>query len=101
MIHERTVAQSDAAEVPAACEFSGMTPSDPGARTKRRDSALAISIIFFAVAVLCLLLGWAEGVRRGTRYLHIPETGNWLIATVILGGLGVLFLLWSRGMKRS
>ncbi|MBA3830829.1 MAG: hypothetical protein H0X34_02835 [Chthoniobacterales bacterium] len=100
-MHRRAVAQSDAAEVAPASEFSGMTPSDPSAAGKRRDSAVAISIIFFAVAVLCLLLGWAEGVRRDTRYLHIPETGNWLIATAILGALGVLFLLWSRAMKRG
>lgn len=57
--------------------------------------------MFFAVAVLCLLLGWANGVRHDTTYLHIPETGSWLIATAVLGGLGLLFLLWSRGMKRE
>ncbi len=78
-----------------------MTPSDPGAREKRRDSALAFSIIFFAMALLCLLLGWAEGVRHDTRYLHIPETGHWLVAMAILGGIGVLFLLWSRGGRRG
>ncbi len=62
---------------------------------------LAFSIMFFAVAVLCLLLGWAEGVRQDTTYLHIPESGGWLIATGILAACGVLLLVWSRGAKRS
>ncbi len=78
-----------------------MTPSNPTPLSKRRDSAVAFSIMFFAVAVLCLLLGWANGVRHDTTYLHIPESGSWLVAAAILGGLGVLFLLWSRGMKRG
>lgn len=78
-----------------------MTPSNPNAQSKRRDSVLAFSIIFFAVALLCFLLGWANGVRHDTAYLHIPETGSWLVASAILGGIGVFFLLWSRGMKRG
>jgi hypothetical protein len=77
-----------------------MTPSDPTAREYRRNSALACSIIFFALALLCLLLGGAEGVRHGTRYLHIPETGSWLVAGAIPGAIGALFLVWARGMKR-
>lgn len=77
-----------------------MTPSDPNIHGRRRESALAFSIIFFAIAVLCFLLGWAQGVRKDTTYLHIPETGSWLLASAIFGGIGVLFLLWSRGRKR-
>ncbi len=78
-----------------------MTPSDQGTPGKRRDSIVAFSIMFFAVAVLCLLLGWAEGVRKDTTYLHIPQSGGWLIATGILMGFGLLLLFWSRGFKRS
>jgi hypothetical protein len=36
---------------------------------------LAFSIMFFAGALLCFLLGWANGVRRDKSFLHIPETG--------------------------
>lgn len=77
-----------------------MTPSDPNIHGRRRESALAFSIIFFAIAVLCFLLGWAQGVRKDTTYLHIPETGSWLLASAIFAGGGALFLLWSRGRKR-
>ena len=77
-----------------------MTPSDPAVRDGRRDTRLACSIIFFALTLLCLLLGWAEGVRHGTRYLHIPETGICLVIAAILGSIGAFFLVWSRGMKR-
>jgi hypothetical protein len=66
-----------------------------------RDSALAFSIIFFAVALLCFLLGLADGVRHDRTYLHIPETGSWLVAAAILGALGLLFFLWSRVLRRS
>ena len=62
---------------------------------------LAFSIMFFAVAVLCLLLGWAEGVRQDTTFLHIPQNGGWLIATGILAALGFFLLIWSRGARRS
>ena len=75
-------------------------PPDPSYPSKRGDSTLAIGIMFFAVAVLCLLLGWAQGVRKDTTFLHIPETGSWLVATAILAGLGLLFLLWSRATRR-
>ncbi len=78
-----------------------MTPSDPKSREARGDSPLAFSVIFFSLATLCLLLGWAQGVRKDTTYLHIPENGGWLIATAILAALGVLFLVWSRVAKRS
>ncbi|MGI8432908.1 MAG: hypothetical protein ACR2MW_11545 [Chthoniobacterales bacterium] len=78
-----------------------MTSPDQGASGKRRDSILAFSIMFFAVAVLCLLLGWAEGVRKDTTYLHIPENGGWLIATGILAVFGFVLFIWSRGTKRS
>jgi putative Mn2+ efflux pump MntP len=76
-----------------------MTSSDPKTGEKRRESALAFSIMFFAVALLCAMLGWAEGVRHSTYYLHIPETGSWLVATAILAALGVLFFVWSRGAR--
>ncbi len=75
--------------------------SDPNSPDKPGDSPLAFSIIFFAVALLCLLLGWAEGVRKDTTYLHIPENGGWLLATGILAAIGLLFLIWSRARKRS
>ena len=61
---------------------------------------LAFSIMFFSVALLCLMLGWANGVRHDKTYLHIPETGGWLVATVILAALGTVFLLWSNRAKR-
>jgi hypothetical protein len=78
-----------------------MTPNDPTTpRPARGDSAVAFSIIFFSVALLCLLLGWADGVRHDRSYLHIPETGSWLVATAILAGLGVALLLWSKVGKR-
>lgn len=77
-----------------------MTPPDPSYPSKRGDSMRAFSIMFFAVALLCLLLGWAQGVRKDTYFLHIPENGSWLVATAILAALGVLFLLWSRVAKR-
>ena len=78
-----------------------MTPQpDPSYPSKRGDSRLAIGIMFFSVAVLCLLLGWAQGVRKDTTFLHIPETGSWLVATAILVGLGFVFLLWSRASRR-
>ena len=78
-----------------------MSSSDPTPRQSRRESAIAFSIIFFSLALLCFLLGWADGVRHGRTYLHIPETGGWLVATAILGGFGVLCFLFSRGLKRS
>ncbi len=78
-----------------------MTAPDHSYPSKRGDSTRAFSIMFFAVAMLCLLLGWAQGVRKDTTFLHIPESGSWLVATAILAGLGVLFFLWSRAAKRS
>ena len=77
-----------------------MTPSNPTPRQSRGESALAFTIIFFALALLCFLLGWADGVRHGRTYLHMPETGGWLVATAVLGAFGVLFLLWSRSVRR-
>jgi hypothetical protein len=62
---------------------------------------LAFSIMFFAGALLCFLLGWADGVRHDRTYLHIPATGSWLVATAILGALGVILLVRSRTGKRS
>jgi hypothetical protein len=57
--------------------------------------------MFFCVALLTFMLGWADGVRHGRTLLHFPEVGGWLIATVVLVGLGVFFLVWSRNTKRS
>lgn len=74
--------------------------NSPLPNQSRRESAIAFGIIFFSVALLCFLLGWADGVRHGRTYLHIPETGGWLVATAILGGLGVICLLWARRLKR-
>lgn len=87
--------------VPGAYESHAiMSPSDPTPRPVRGESALAFSIMFFAVALLCLMLGWADGVRHGRTYLHIPETGGWLIATGILAVTGVALLVWSRSSRR-
>lgn len=76
-----------------------MTPSDPTPRRTRGESLLAFSIMFFCIALLCFMLGWADGVRHDRAYLHIPETGSFLIATAVLAALGVLFLVWSRAGK--
>ncbi|HEX4665112.1 MAG TPA: hypothetical protein VH207_00825 [Chthoniobacterales bacterium] len=78
-----------------------MTPSDPTPRPARSESALAFSIMFFSAALLTFLLGWADGVRHGRALLHFPTLGGWLIATAVLAGLGVLFLVWSRSTKRG
>lgn len=78
-----------------------MTSSNLTPRPARRETVLACSIIFFSLALLCLLLGGADGVRHGRTYLHIPETGSWLVAAAILGAIGAIFLVWSRGAKRS
>jgi hypothetical protein len=56
--------------------------------------------MFFAIGFLCLMLGWADGVRKDTTYLHIPESGGWLVATGILFLIGLLLLVWSRAAKR-
>ncbi len=77
-----------------------MSSTDPNTSDKPGDSSLAFSIMFFAVALLCLLLGWAQGVRKDTAFLHIPESGGWLVATAILAALGVAMLLWSRMGRR-
>jgi hypothetical protein len=62
---------------------------------------LAFSIMFFAGALLCFLLGWADGVRHGKTFLHIPQTGSFLVVAAILAALGIVFLVWSRSAKRS
>ena len=77
-----------------------MTSPDPSADERRRDSVLAVSIMFFSFTLLCTLLGWAAVVRHNTKILHVPETGSWLVAAAMLATLGLLFLLWSRRMKR-
>ena len=78
-----------------------MTSLDQNARSGQGDSRLAFSIMFFAIALLCLLLGWAEGVRHGTTFMHIPENRLALISAAVLGALGFLFLIWSRLGRRS
>ena len=78
-----------------------MPSTDPTPRQSRDESMLAFSIMFFSGALLCFLLGWADGVRHDRTYLHIPETGGWLVATAILVLLGVAFLVWSRAPKRG
>lgn len=78
-----------------------MSNSDPTPAPAKGDSRLAVSIMFFAVALLFFMLGWADGVRHDRSFLHIPETGSWLVATAIMLGLGVAFLVWARSVKRS
>ena len=78
-----------------------MNNSDPTPTPAKGDSRLAVSIMFFAVALLFFMLGWAEGVRHGRSYLHIPETEGWLVATGITLLLGVAFFLWARSARRS
>ena len=65
-----------------------MTSPDPTPRQSRGESMLAFSIMFFAGALLCFLLGWADGVRHGKTFLHIPETGSFLVATADLRSIG-------------
>jgi putative Mn2+ efflux pump MntP len=77
-----------------------MTPPDPTPRRPRGESMLAFSIMFFCIALLCFMLGWADGVRHDRAYLHIPETGSWLVATAVLAALGVIFLVWSRAGRQ-
>jgi hypothetical protein len=78
-----------------------MSNSDPTPTAAKGDSRLAVSIMFFAIAVLFFLLGWADGVRHDRSYLHIPETAGWLVASAIMLAFGVAFLLWARSAKRS
>ncbi len=78
-----------------------MISSDPTPRPARGQSALAFAIMFFAVALLTFMLGWADGVRHGRGMLHFPNSGGWLLTTAILAGLGVLLLVWSRSAKRG
>jgi hypothetical protein len=61
---------------------------------------LAFSIMFFSGALLCFLLGWADGVRHGKTFLHIPETDSFLVATAAFAALGILFLVRSRASRR-
>ena len=78
-----------------------MTPSEPTPRQSRGESMLAFSIMFFAGALLCFLLGWADGVRHDKTFLHIPETRSFLVAAAILAALGIVFLIRSRATKRG
>ena len=78
-----------------------MPSADPDSRRERRETALAVSIMFFFGALLCMALGWAEGMRHDIRIVHIPATGGWLAAAGVCAAIGVLFLLWSRDMSDS
>ncbi|MBA3651248.1 MAG: hypothetical protein H0W66_07160 [Chthoniobacterales bacterium] len=78
-----------------------MTPSDFTPRPARGDSHLAFGIMFFAVGILCFMLGWADGVRHGHAYLHFPPLDGWMIATAVLAALGVAFFVWSRSIRRG
>ena len=78
-----------------------MNLPDPTPRSSRHDNVVACSIIFFAVALLCFMLGWADGVRHRHTILHIPETGAWLVTALVLAVLGVVFLIWAGRVKRS
>ena len=62
---------------------------------------LAFSIMFFSGALLCFLLGWADGVRHGKSFLHFPQTGSFLVATAVFAALGIVFLVRSRATKRG
>lgn len=77
-----------------------MTPSDSTPRQTKGESKLAFSIMFFSVALLTFMLGWADGVRHGKAYLHFPGADGWLLATGILTALAVVFLVWARAAKR-
>ena len=78
-----------------------MTPTDPHAPPAPGESAFAFSIIFFCIALLTLMLGWAQGVRKDTTVLGIPESSGWLIAAAVLAGIGIILLIISRLSKRS
>jgi putative Mn2+ efflux pump MntP len=79
-----------------ATNSSGPTPHNT-----RRDNAIACSIMFFALALLSLMLGWADGVRHRHTILHIPETDAWLVTALVLAILGIVFLVWARSAKRT
>lgn len=76
-----------------------MTSTNPTPEKSEGDSRLAISIMFFAIAWLFFMLGWADGVRHDRTYLHIPQNGGWLVATVVMLAIGIAFLVWSRSAR--
>jgi putative Mn2+ efflux pump MntP len=69
-------------------------------RRPRPDSIIALSIMFFAFAILCFMLGWADGVRHQREIFHIHQTASWLGGSVILIVIGAACLIWSRSLKR-
>jgi hypothetical protein len=77
-----------------------MTPSDPTPRQSRNESMFAFSIMFFSGALLCFLLGWADGVRHDKTFLHVPQTGSFLVAAAIFAALGIVFLARARATRR-
>jgi len=74
---------------------------DLSSSSSSSDTRLACGIIFFFIALLCILLGWADGVRHGHAYLHFPTSGGWAVAAAIIAAIGIAFFLWSRATKRS
>jgi len=52
--------------------------------------------MFFFGALLCFSLSWADGVRHHQGYLHFPHTGGLALASLVLFGIGVLFIVWAR-----
>jgi hypothetical protein len=76
-----------------------MNPSKIEARAARRESTLAGSVIFACAALLCLLLGWAQGVRHDTRYLHVPESAGWVLAAAVFAGIALLCLAFARANR--
>ena len=77
-----------------------MTPTDPTPRETPGDSRLAFGIMFFAAALLCFMLGWADGVRHQRVIFAIHQNAGWLTACVILVVIGFGFLFWARKGKR-
>ncbi|HEY1771286.1 MAG TPA: hypothetical protein VGG02_13625 [Chthoniobacterales bacterium] len=73
-----------------------MKSSNPEARAARREFTLAGSVVCFCGALLCFMLGWAQGVRHDTRYLHIPQNAGWVLAAAIFAGIGLLCLAFAR-----
>jgi hypothetical protein len=57
--------------------------------------------MFFALALLTFMLGWADGVRHARGYLQVPGFHGWLITAIVLAALGFLLLILSIAGRRS